>query len=93
VAFLGGGVAFGLHARKVDRDLRALRCSSVGCPEDQAFERKADQVEREALIANIGFAAAAAAAIAAVLLFTFEGREVAVAPTSGGATVSLAGSF
>ena len=74
--------------------LTAAMAPATASAEGAVMNWTVDGVKREALVANIGFAAAGAAAIAAGLLFAFAGGEVVtVAPTSGGATVGVAGAF
>jgi tetratricopeptide (TPR) repeat protein len=85
VAFAGAGAGFGLYSRAAQSDLEELkeRSSEVEFSEAQALE---DQARQRALIANIAFGAAGAAAIATVV-FLLTGDDE---PDEAGARLSPA---
>jgi hypothetical protein len=83
VAAIGGGVGFGLHAGTVE-DQANRTCPDAGCPDAHAVELNRT-ARRNALYANIGFAAGGAAIVtAAVLWWTGSPRRaetIAIVPT------------
>jgi hypothetical protein len=90
-AALAGGVGFALAARDTRSGLDADGCRERAC--DPA---RLDRLDRQTLTADLLFGAAAVAGASAVYFYLTsetEGLPVGVAPTSGGAVMTLAGSF
>jgi hypothetical protein len=103
VAFAGGGTYFGLDALSAQDELDKLNADSMNHDFSEA-QVVQERGERSALLANIGFGlAGAAAVVAAVLLVTdhrggparIEKSGAAITPTTdgGGATVVVFGRF
>lgn len=102
VAFAGGGTYFGLDALDAQDELLALNGDSQNHDFSEARAVQ-DRGERSALLANVGFGLAGAAAVAAtVLLVTdrrsgpapIEQRGAAITPLEdGGAALVVFGSF
>ena len=93
----GTATGFGFAARSSGRDLDALNADSVHHDFQEAKDIEA-RIHRDALLANIGFGAAGAAAIASAILFVTqmhassqERRVTTVRPVPirGGASVTL----
>ncbi|HKE20432.1 MAG TPA: hypothetical protein VKB80_36405 [Kofleriaceae bacterium] len=98
VGALAGGVGFAVAARAEYNALEDDGCARASCPQAR---RRVDQMDRRALVADILFGTAAAAAATSAVLYLFSSRhgaesrvEVGAAPSpGGGALVSLGGVF
>jgi hypothetical protein len=95
LAAAGAGAGFAVVARAEYNELEADGCHRDACP---WADRRVDQMERRALVADILLGtAAAAAATSAILYFTtpktIQRVEVGAATSPGGAVFSLGGSF
>jgi hypothetical protein len=95
LAAAGTGAGFAVVARAEYNELEADGCHRDACG---WADRRVDQMERRALVADILLGtAAAAAATSAILYFTTPRTvsrvEVGAAPSPGGAVFSLGGSF
>jgi hypothetical protein len=95
VAAAGTGAGFALAARADYNALEADGCERAACP---WADRRVDQMERRALVADVLLGTAVAAATTSAILYfttrkTVSRVEVGAAPGRGGAVVSLGASF
>lgn len=91
VAALGGGIGFGIAAKRAEDDLDAGDCDQVACPQERV-----DALKRHMVTADVLFGAAAASAVvAAVLYWRSDGpAKAGVTVTgNGGAAVTVGGRF
>jgi hypothetical protein len=86
---VAGGGFFVWRVQKAEDELRDLNRDSPMHTYDEAKDIE-DRGHRDALLANVAFGVAGAAAIATVLTFVLEpkGVELVAAPTPGGGSVS-----
>jgi hypothetical protein len=92
-AALATGIGFAVAARQDFDSLEADGCAERICP---GVNGRIDKMERRALVADVLFAGAGAAAVTSLILyFTSDGPEpgVRLGATEGGAVMSLAGRF
>ena len=86
------GLFLGWRASAAEDDLRALNADSSQHSYDEA-RAILDRGRRDALLANLSYAVAGLAAVAAVLTYTLEPRGVEVrpvlGPAGGGAVATL----
>ncbi|RMH39023.1 MAG: tetratricopeptide repeat protein [Deltaproteobacteria bacterium] len=97
VGFGGAGAYYGLAARRDGDAIRAMLADPDRYDEDRARALRA-RGRRSALVANVNFGAAAAAAIVATVLWLRddepdEPRGVRIEPTAAGATVTWTARF
>lgn len=98
VASAGVATYFGMSARSAEDDLRALAAASPDHGYDEVKQLE-DRGKRDALISNVGFAAAGTLAVVAVILFATDSREeprrltTTAVPVAGGGAIVLGGLF
>lgn len=92
----GGGTYFALDSRSAQREFDELKDSSDEHEASRALALE-ERGERSATLANVGFATAGVAAVAATWLYIRSRRDpettVAVTPAPGGAHVTASWSF
>jgi hypothetical protein len=98
IALGGAGIGFGLAASSAAAQLRELNATSSDhfFSQAQAVQSRGD---RDALLCNIGFAAAGAAALTSTMLYVIEHRSsraearITAAPAPGGVTLAIGGGW